>query len=88
MADHLLQIPQGVKKALGGKGKKLRTQEMTLRRLEKNRVLATHHLTDRNGVPPTDGQRSTMEYAVDQDQIGDHVHNHMGPDSDSDEDDQ
>lgn len=89
MATNLLQIPDGVKKALGGHGKKLHTHEMTLRRLEKGRVLATHHLTDKNGNPPSDGQRSMKEYALNQEDVGDHVNEHMGPpQSDDDEDDQ
>jgi hypothetical protein len=78
-------IPEAARKALGGKGKKLHTQEITLRRLEKGKVLATHRLADKDGNPPMDGQKSQMEYALEQGELGQHVQDHMGDIPDEDE---
>lgn len=76
--DNQLQVPKSVRAELGGKGKKLRTHRMTLERLEKGKVLATHQLADKNGNPPTDGQRSQMQYALNPDELASHVEQHMG----------
>ena len=58
----------------------MHTHGMHLKRLEDGKVLATHELADRHGNPPTDGQRSTKEYALNSpEELGAHVQQAMGP---------
>ena len=52
------KIPSAAMKALGGAGKPLHSHEVHLRRTDNGGYVATHHLRDKNGRPPQDGQRS------------------------------
>jgi len=82
----LLDMPESAKKVLGGKGKKMHTHEMHLKRLEGGKILARHTLADKHGNPPTDGQRSEREYALnDPKELAAHVAEHMGAMPDEDE---
>lgn len=86
--EHTLQIPDQVKKTLGGKGRKMHTHEIHLKRLEDGKVLARHTLADRQGNPPQDGQRSEKEFALNSpEELAAHIQQHMGP-MEPDEDDQ
>lgn len=64
---------------LGGKGKKLHTHEVHLRRAQKGAYIARHELRDKAGNPPQDGQRGEAEYALpDKAAMLAHMQQHMG----------
>lgn len=86
--DQQLEVSDKAKKMLGGKGKKLITHEMNLKRLEGGKTLARHQLADKHGNPPQDGQKATKEYALNPEELGAHVEQHMAPMQDGDEDDE
>jgi hypothetical protein len=72
-------IPEAAKKALGGKGKKLHSHGINLRRTANKGWIANHELRDANGNPPMDGQRGAMEYALpDQAAMLKHLQEHSG----------
>jgi hypothetical protein len=78
--------PDRVRKILGGKGRKLHTHEIHVRRTANKGYIARHDLRDRHGHPPDDGQRGEMEYALpDQAAMLAHVQEHMGPTPPDDE---
>jgi hypothetical protein len=79
-----------VKKILGGKGKKLHTREMNIRRTENKGYIARHVMGDKNGNPPMDGQRGEAEYShANLAELLKHVQDHMGePEQEPDADDQ
>lgn len=78
--------PAAAKAILGGKGKKLHTHEVNLRRTENKGYIATHQLRDKHGNPPMDGQRGSKEYSLnDKKAMLAHMEQHMGemePDED------
>jgi len=51
-------------KILGEKGKKLRAHEIHVRRTKNKGYIARHELRDKDGNPPSDGQRGEAEYAL------------------------
>lgn len=66
-------------KILGGKGKKLHTHEVHLRRTKNAGYIARHELRDKQGNPPQDGQRGEAEYALpDKAAMLAHMAQHMG----------
>jgi hypothetical protein len=66
-------------KILGGKGKKLHTHEVHLRRTKNKGYIARHELRDKSGNPPQDGQRGEAEYALpDKAAMLAHIMQHMG----------
>ena len=71
-------------------GKKLQAHEIHVRRTaEKGKYIARHMLRDKDGNPPTDGQRSEAEYALNNPQeLMAHMQQHMGDGQEPDEDDQ
>jgi len=75
-----------VKRILGGRGKKLHSHEVHLRRTDNKGYVAKHQLRDSQGNPPQDGQRSEAEYALpDKAAMLAHMEQHMGetePDDD------
>lgn len=82
--DHLsptldAQMPDVAKKILGGKGKKLHTHEVHLRRTKNKGYIARHDLRDKQGNPPMDGQRGDAEYSLpDKAAMLAHMQEHMG----------
>ena len=71
---------------LGSKGKKLRTDEMNIKRTDNSGYIATHELRDRDGNPPMDGQRSRKVYGIaNHKDLAAHVTKHMGPPEESPE---
>jgi hypothetical protein len=53
---------------------------MSIDRTDNNGYIAHHELRDENGNPPTDGQRSSKLYHMNNaEELRDHVHKHMGP---------
>jgi hypothetical protein len=54
-------MPESVHQALGGKGKKLHTHEMSIRHADNGGYITRHELRDKHKNPPADGQRNTME---------------------------
>jgi hypothetical protein len=87
MATLSSPMPDAAAKVLGGKGKKLHTHEIHIRRTaEKGKFIANHDLRDKNGNPPQDGQRSSAEYPLSSPQeLMAHVQQHMGQEPDDDE---
>jgi hypothetical protein len=66
-------------KVLSNKGTKLHADEIHLRR-SKNGFIAKHILRDKDGKPPSDGQKDTAEYNLaDHQQIAQHVAQHLPP---------
>lgn len=64
------------KAVLGAKGSKLHPEEIHLRRT-KNGFVAKHILRDKDGRPPTDGQRDSAEYNLaDPKEIAEHMAEH------------
>lgn len=59
-----MEAPEAVRHALGGKGAKLHTHELHIRATDNGRYVVKHHLRDRNGNPPTDGQRTEAEHSL------------------------
>lgn len=91
--SQISDAPNVARKILGGKGKKLHAHEAHVRRAEKGSYVISHDLRDRDGNPPTDGQRSTKEYtAANEAEMLAHMQQHMGAmqpgAADDDEDDQ
>ena len=88
----LSELPRGVHRALGGRGKKLHTHEIHIRRTANKGYIARHEMRDRNGQPPTDGQSSELEYSLpDKAAMLAHVEQSMGdqqpqPDEDQEPD--
>lgn len=75
-----IQAPAHVRKILGGRGRKLHTHEMHIRRTANKGYIARHELRDSKGQPPADGQRGEMEYALpDHEALLAHVGRHMAP---------
>jgi hypothetical protein len=73
-------------KVLGHMGKRLRTHEIHLRRAE-NGYIAKHLLRDKEGNPPSDGQRAEREYTFDSlSNLAAHYAEHMPEKEGSDED--
>jgi hypothetical protein len=82
-------MPPTVNKILGGKGKKLHTHEVHVRRTKNKGYIARHELRDSKGNPPMDGQKSDAEYSLpDKEAMLAHMEQHMGdtsPDQDDEE---
>lgn len=82
----VLDVPESAKKILGGKGKKLHSHEVSVRRTDGKGYIAKHQLRDKRGNPPSDGQRGEAEYALpDKAAMLAHLEQHMGdqePDDD------
>lgn len=77
-----------VKRILGGRGKKLHSHEVHLRRTDNGGYVAKHDLRDRQGHPPSDGQRGEAEYSLaDKAAMLAHMDQHMG-DAEPDEGDE
>lgn len=67
------------KKILAGKGQKLHTHEVHLRRTDNKGYVARHDLRDKHGRPPADGQRGEKEYSLaDKTAMLQHINQHMG----------
>jgi hypothetical protein len=65
---------------LGAHGKKLRTHSMQIDRTDNKGFIATHQLRDRDGNPPSDGQRSQKVYGIPtHEELAAHVIKHLGP---------
>jgi hypothetical protein len=58
--DTMTHAPEAAK-ILGGKGKKLHAHEMHIRHADNGGYIARHELRDKNGNPPADGQKSSIE---------------------------
>ena len=85
------KIPVSVNKLLGGKGSKLHSHEVHLRRTDNGGYVAHHQLRDKHGSLPSDGQRSEAEYALaDKAAMLAHIEQHMtdAPGQDDDEEQQ
>ena len=88
MATQSPALPESALKALGGKGKKLHTHEMHIRRTANKGYIALHDLKDALGNHPADGQRPQAEYSLpDHASMMAHVGQHMGemPEEDGEE---
>lgn len=73
------QVGAAAKQILGARGKKLHTHELHLRRTKNKGYIAKHDLADKEGNPPTDGQRSSAEYSLaDKKAMLAHLAQHMG----------
>jgi hypothetical protein len=89
MADTTGAMSPAVDKILGGKGKKLHTHEVHLRRTKNKGYIARHELRDKDGNAPTDGQKSDAEYSLpDKYAMLAHMEQHMGTPSPDQDDDQ
>ena len=77
-------------KILGAKGANLKPHEIHVRRTaEKGKFIARHILRDKNGLPPTDGQRSEAEYALNSPQdLMAHMQQHLGQEPGQQDDDE
>lgn len=53
-----------VRKMLGGRGAKLHTHEMHIHGTDNGKYVVKHDLRDKNGNPPTDGQRASAEHSL------------------------
>ena len=85
------QATSAVRKILGGASKPLHTHELHLRRTKNKGYIAKHDLRDKDGNPPSDGQRSEAEYALgSKAAMLKHIEQHMGdqPQQDDDQQDQ
>lgn len=49
---------------MAGKGRKLHTHHMHIRKAANGGYIVRHELADGDGNPPQDGQRAEMEYAI------------------------
>jgi hypothetical protein len=69
------------KSALGSKGAKLHTAEMRIKRTASpGKYIIEHHMADKNGNPPTDGQKSVVEHVASSPaELQKHVAVHMDP---------
>lgn len=77
--ERTLEVPQAAKQILGGKGKKLHSHEVHLRRTANKGYIARHELRDKQGNPPMDGQRGEAEYSLpDKKAMLAHMDEHMG----------
>lgn len=64
---------------MAGKGRKLHTHRMHIRKAANGGYIAQHEMADADGNPPSDGQRGDMEYALpDKAALLAHVDEHMG----------
>jgi hypothetical protein len=71
---------------LAAKGAKLRTHSMSIDRTDNEGFIARHELRDKDGNPPTDGQRSTKVYGIkDHADLAAHIAKHLGPPEPEDE---
>jgi hypothetical protein len=78
MPDDQLNMPAAAKRILGGKGAKLHTHEMHLRRTANKGFIAKHDLRDKHGNSPQDGQKGEAEYSLaDKAAMLAHVGQHM-----------
>jgi hypothetical protein len=70
------------KKALASQGSNLHTHEMHIRHADNGGYIVKHDLKDKNGNPPSDGQRSTMETQhPDADSLHQAIDQHMQQDA-------
>lgn len=77
--SQISEIPSSAKRILGGKGKKLHPHEAHVRRTKNGGYIIRHDLRDKNGNPPTDGQRDSAEYhAADEAEMLANMQQHMG----------
>lgn len=73
------EMPSAARKILGGKGKKLHSHEVSVRRTDGKGYIAKHQLRDSKGNLPQDGQRSEAEYALpDKEAMLAHMQQHLG----------
>ena len=71
---------------LAEKGAKLRTHAMSIDRTDNNGYVVSHELRDKEGNMPTDGQRSSKRYHMNNaEELKEHVGKHMGPPSPEEE---
>jgi hypothetical protein len=83
------QMPESAKQILGGKGKKLHTHEIHMRRTDNKGYVARHDLRDKQGNPPMDGQRGEAEYSLaDKEAMLAHMGQYMGDDQEEGADDE
>lgn len=83
------QGTSAVRKILGGKGAKLHTHAMHLRRTANKGYIAKHEMRDSKGQPPKDGQDPEREYSLaNKAQMLAHVEQHMGDQPQQDDDDE
>jgi hypothetical protein len=76
-------------KVLSSKGQKLHTDGMDIRRSANKGYITKHNLTDKNGNPPSDGQKPTKEYThANMKELLAHVEQHMAQPQDQDTDDE
>lgn len=65
---------------MAGRGKRLHTHQMHIRRTANKGYIARHELVDDQGNPPDDGQSPEAEYSLpDHAALMAHVQDHMGP---------
>jgi hypothetical protein len=53
------------KDVLASKGEKLHVHETNVRRIRDGKFLVTHHMRDKHGNPPSDGQSEKREHSMD-----------------------
>lgn len=77
--SQISDIPRAARKALSGKGAKLHAHEAHVRRTKNGGYVIRHDLRDKNGNPPTDGQRDSAEYhAASEAEMLANMQQHMG----------
>ena len=71
-------MDKAAEKILSGKGSKLSTHGIHIKRTDNQKYLVTHDLRDKNGNPPTDGQRPEATHTADSAQeLATHIAQHM-----------
>jgi hypothetical protein len=71
-------MDRAAEQILGGKGAKLSTHGMHVTRTDNKKYLVTHQLRDKNGNPPTDGQRGEAMHSLNSpEELAAHIQAHM-----------
>lgn len=85
-----IAMPDAAAKVLASKGQKLQAHEIHVRRTAaKGKYIAKHVLRDKNGNPPSDGQRGEKEYPLaSKQELMAHMEQHMGDDDEQQEESQ
>ena len=71
-------MDRAAEQILGGKGSKLSTHGMHISRTDNKKYLVRHELRDKQGNPPTDGQRAEATHSLNSpEELLAHVQQHM-----------
>lgn len=71
---------------LGGKGERLHTHAMTIRRIADGKYIASHEMRNKRGDPPADPRRAVREHSLDDHKhLARHVEAAMAPDPDAED---